>query len=807
MSFKLTARTRSILNQIEKNPSILFEVEGVDLILSSSVVFELITWDKDGIEWDQEGVTWDGSIASDDFKSYINLSESTRSIMQQIYPDKEGASSISSMMLTILDKNSEVSRAFALNTIGEILGKKCTLYFGFVGANYPQDFMPIMNSIITDYSYKSGTVKMTLTHSDTLRNQSILTEYNSQLTAGITDVATVIPVSTTSKLLPSVDVLTSYVKIDDEIMLVNSIDSGIQLTVTRGALGTTAEAHDNESEVKSVYNLTDFPLTLAQKIMQSSSDNAYFESDIELLSFQFVSVTESIDNAIIFNDYNIERSTGLISGDILEIDTYGVYTVSTFGTLANGNSYIIVNEDLSDVVNVGEAWRFKSQYNVLNFGLGMQPFEVDNQQFEDIKGTFSPNFTEMSFTLNEGIGNARDFINKELYFVSGCYGIPRNARSSVKFLSPPLSIENLPILNETNILNMIDLNPERSINKFYYNDILFAFNKSIIDGDFKSFSQFIDIDSVNQFNVGNKQLRIESEGFERSTEVDLILDRLADRFLDRYKEAAIFIKSVKLPFKTGFNIQVGDVVLFGGDSTQLVNYDTGDRKLPLDKYEVINQTINISGEVVVDLLSTGYAIQGTFGVFSPSSTVLNGSTTTKLILGEINNLDEETFERDKWNLLIGSSVRVRTQDYSFDETVTFVSLDQQSNTSINITALSMTPPANSIVELALYDDFEDYGTDEISDYVKIKYTFTMNSSLITAVTDESNFEVIDVSKFFIGQLISVRSEDFTRDNFESTISNIVGDLITLSSPLDFTPVIGDRVDSRSFADLDGYLFL
>tara|TARA_R110000868_G_C10972548_1_gene770408 strand:- start:2575 stop:4995 length:2421 start_codon:yes stop_codon:yes gene_type:complete len=806
MSFKVTARTRSILNQIQKNPSVVIETEGVESVFSSSVVFEKIRWDS-GFTWDQEGATWDGAIATDKFKSYINLKESTQAITQQIYPDKQGSSSITTMTFTLVDKNGEVAKAYARDTIGEVLGKKTLISLGFVGGVYPTDYMPVMNGIIVAYSYMGGSCQITISHADSLRRQAILTEYNSQLIDNMTSVQTTMIVESTANLLPSQDILKTYVKISDEIMSVVSIDSDTQLTVLRGELNTLEESHDAEDEVVSIYELKEYPLVLAQKIMQSNEGNTYFESDIKILNFNYVSLTESVQNSIIFETEDIERSTGLIENDFIEIDTYGTFTVSKFGKLTDGNSYITVNETLPEVIGVSQAWRFNSQFNTLNFGLDMKTYEVDNQEFEYIKNTFSPNFTEMTFRVSEGIENARDFINNQLFFVSGCYGIPRNARASVKFLSPPLTVDNLPTFNANTVNNLIKLRPVRSINKFYYNDILYAFNKSVKDSDYKSFSRFIDNDAKNNLGVGLKQLRIESDGLIRSNETDLIINRLANRFLDRYSGAGTFIKGLKLSLKNGFSLNIGDVILFGGENTKLVNYESGKRDFPIAKYEIINQKIDLKGEVVIDILSTNFSLTGTFGVFSPSSLTAAGSTTTEVILSPINNLNETDTEREKWEFLVGAKIRVRSEDYSYDYTTLFSSLSLQNQNVIVVDALPLAPPVNAIVELALYDEYETYQSNDLDDTIKLKYTFTMNQDLITVSIDNTSFEVANPTEFFVGQKIAVHSDDFTRDNFESTILTILGNIVTLEESLDFVPQVGDKIESRQKSDIDGYLFL
>jgi hypothetical protein len=83
----------------------------------------------------------------------------------------------------------------------------------------------------------------------------------------------------------------------------------------------------------------------------------------------------------------------------------------------------------------------------------------------------------------------------------------------------------------------------------------------------------------------------------------------------------------------------------------------------------------------------------------------------------------------------------------------------------------------------------------------------MKQSSIISVTSESEFELDDASHLFEGAVIGVHSDDYARDNLQSTILTIVGNVITLDEPLDFLPLVGDKVESRSLADADAYLFL
>ena len=79
-----------------------------------------------------------------------------------------------------------------------------------------------------------------------------------------------------------------------------------------------------------------------RKIMLSKEGNEYFESLDIPKSINFVSATESIANAVIFDYYNIQDKTGLTVGDFFKLDSAsntGTYTIDG-GTIANGTSSV-----------------------------------------------------------------------------------------------------------------------------------------------------------------------------------------------------------------------------------------------------------------------------------------------------------------------------------------------------------------------------------------------------------------------------------------------------------------------------------
>ena len=88
MALTLTAKARSLIKQINKNPNVVLEVDGVGTIYGSSQILQLTRWDQEGITWDQSGIFWDGSSEKPGTESLISLGSGTSNkLAQQIYPD------------------------------------------------------------------------------------------------------------------------------------------------------------------------------------------------------------------------------------------------------------------------------------------------------------------------------------------------------------------------------------------------------------------------------------------------------------------------------------------------------------------------------------------------------------------------------------------------------------------------------------------------------------------------------------------------------------------------------------------------
>ena len=813
MAYKVTETFRNLADQIDKEPILVLKIKGSQYLYGSAPIAETARWDDPRINWDNtDGVTWDGEIERDDSKPYImlNKSQTTKQLTQQLLVDKGGSGSVATMAIELVDYNGEVARDLSFDQIGDPLGSEAEIFLGFVGCRFPQDYISIIKGYVDDLTYNAGSITVSVALATNLIRNASFEAYQSSLSTAIDSVQTDIPVNSVEPYLETQDALTSYIQIEDEIMEVTAKNAN-SLTVLRSRLGTLPAPHDFDSEVLSIYRLRGKPIDLILKLLHSKAGNPFTTTDHNISALERVSTTLVIDNAIVVDNIDIQAQLGLVENDLINLvgtpSDDGIYTAKGFGKTDTGRSYIITNESISgEFTGLNISLQVKSKYNLLPDGSRLNIDYIDTEQFEDVQNLFSASFIDYDFLLKETLEDTRDFIIKEICKPQGLYLIPRKAKTSCKYTAPPFSINPTPVLNTSNLDKLTRLQSKRSTHKYLLNSVIFRYNPGTLDDKFLDKFIKLNADSFTRIPVGRKRQTIDAKGFGRSSEVLQTVDRVATRILNRYKFGARYIKNVKTLFSTGVTLEIGDIVFFGGSDTQLVNLQTGDRDLPPAQYEIINKKLGLDS-VQLELLETGFGIDGIFATYSPASPITAGSSTSRLLLGDLWASDQYFQERDKWDRWKGLKIRVRSDDYTYDELSTFTGLDPVTNNGLILDPpLSANPLAGYYVELAKYTD---YTAEEIAEIAKLTHTFTMPSDLITGVTDDKTFtvDIAEIGKYEVGMQINVHAEDYTLDSELRIIDDITGNTITLDSDLDISPVIGNRLEVYAYAEAKGYRIL
>ena len=611
-------------------------------------------------------------------------------------------------------------------------------------------------------------------------------------------------------LLPSADgTFLTYVRIGDEVIQytikvgppTNKFLSG----VTREAFRlrdarSFAEPHDVGSEVDSFYRITGNAIDLALKMMLSGGDE-YFATDIQIKNINEVESEGLVTNAIYFEAINIQDKYGLVIGDtvVIEGDSVsndGAHVIT--GVFSNEfGSWVTVNNTLTTVINSTGVCSFKSKYNVWPDGLGMGGDQVDVPQFEYIKQTFSSSIFEYDFYLKETV-KGKEFIDEKLLFPTGAFTLPRKGKISCGYSAPPLGNNELIKFDSTNTVSPQNNKITRSINKNFYNAITFKFNDAVVDDKFLSGEITINADSKNRIKVGNRILTIECPGLRPSESTSAQIRILASRLLDRYKFGAEKV-TIGTFYGKSFNLDVGDIVLFGDETMDIPDTKTGQRGLSTRLMEIQNKTQSFkTGFNKLELVDTAYSIgAASFGIVSPASKVISGSTTTKIKITESYGLTAPLKEQSKWENFFGEKIVIRSEDFSYYEETTLIGFDTSGTNILSVTALPSAPLNDYIVEIPSYPLFP---LPELNQLYKRMFVFTNPSVLITAVTSQTVFDVAQSSRFQAGQTILIRREDWSQVSAEVKVLSVSVSTITVEAGITFFPIVGMSVELIGFRD-------
>jgi hypothetical protein len=775
--------------QRTKEPNVILEIEGLDFAFSTLPVGTLWRFDE-GYEFDTEDLRFDTPFPNPAYIPIISAKDSTKTVRQQILPDKGGTGSVPTINIALVNKDNQAFNLLKFdNNFVDVLGKKAKLYFTYQGASHPTDSLPIINGYIDDYSIQHGNIILSVSHAENLKRKEMFIQYIDALTADINDTTTTIPVSTTEGLLESADIMTSYIRIGDEVMLVNSKTS-TTINVTRGQFETITDDHSQDAEVSSKYRLTDQPISLALKLYMSGSG---FNADLSI---------ESINNQeIFFAAIDLPRDYGIVEGDTIQISgstsNDGQYIISSVTSDENGST-VTVTSSLTNEPDTTATASFKSKYDVLPLGLGLTGEEVDIEGHETIE-RFNPNsFPDYTFDLEEA-EDGKEFIDREVYYPVSLYSLPREAKISLKLVQPPLATSRIRILDETTVEKIENVNIKRSTHNYLYNTLFYRFEEDPVEKNFTSASLFRNEVSIQRIPIGTKLYEVESRGLRESADTRNLLFRQHQRIFDRYKNAAQEISNVRPLGQEAFDIEVGDIVVFGSDNVQLVDLSKNQDFFEARLVEVINKSFSLfTGEIQTTLLESAFELNARYGIISPSSFVDVGATLTTIPLKLSFSVGEFENEPEKWIDYVGLSLRVRTQDYCEDFNTKILSVDPANPNIIVVQEMPQIPQEDWVIEIVNYPTAEPLYKDA--------FVYFNPRSEITSVASAQEFDVDDPTLFYVGSPIYVATSNFSYDSFDDQdieVDAISGNTITLNSPLSVIPPVGASVELIGFSSDEG----
>lgn len=805
MSLPVNDLFKTLLEAETKSPQIILEVEGWPAI--SSIPAKKYANFGDDIVFGQTGVYFNGLILDSSILPYIDLNKTTNQITQQLQADKGGSQSVTSFDVGIIDKDQIITELITPNkTVVDILGVKARLYLSLEGAGHPKDSILFFSGIVAGASSGAGYVNINLASPEKLKNLEIFPKVSTELTAGITNVATTINVSSTDDFVLPADsgTLRTYLLLNDEIIEYTGKTSTSFTGCSRGQFGTIAAAHNINDNIESAYRLVGNLRDLSLKLMLSGINTPY-ATDIPILSFvQYGSITQA--NSIFVSRFNFDQYYGTVTGDSITITdaltpSNNVTGLVTAIETTDLGSYITINQPLT-LEGSGAKFSISSKYSVLPkfCGLEMTPDQVDVAEFENIYLQNSTQFFDLDFFIKDSVKGA-EFINTEILFVNGCYALPRKAKTSVGLTKPPLAAYETKVLDETTVISASQLKINRNISSNFYNAIIIKYDKDQVEDKFKRGKITQSADSTNRIKVANKPLTIEAQGVRFESNFVGKFATISRRALERYQFAAESI-DVQVPYGVGFDIEVGDTVVLKGLQISDTKDASGSRGLKPRIFEVTNLSKNTKGTPIkLSLLDTAYSLNGRYGVISPSSKIGLGSTTTVLKLKKSYGTNLTTrSENYKWRNLVGARLRIRSVDYSFSEERILLSLNPVDDSSIILdSALSLAPLENYVVDIVNYPNNADPEDQALS---KALYVFfNLQFEIVTGISQtQFTVSVGDASEIKVGYIVKIHNKDYSTVSLERNVTDVTGTTITVSGDLGYIPNATDKIELLGYLD-------
>lgn len=807
-----------------KNLNVVVCIEGLDVCFSLVATYKRVHYGDPGVLYGDPGLVYGGLVLDSTVQPLLSI-ESSLMLSQKVEPE-QGRGSVSTLSLTFIDKDGYFSKLCSPGIIlDELLAnKKVTVKLGYIQTSYPDDYFTIFRGYITKTRLQPAKVTFELSDPSSKRRQYVFFSQKTTLTSAINSSTLTIPVATTERFFDHIlgpdgtydPAIRTFLQIEDELIEYGPGDVlPTSVTATaRGALFTTAAAHDSGTDVQTVVQIEDHLIDMALKVMLSGW-NGYWLTDVSVASIVQTNDPDQglVSNAFVIDEDNVDTN-GLAIGDYFNISgstmgNDGVGRITSIGAQNDLPNRIIFTDKTFTVESpaTGVAVSFRSQYDTypVECGLQLLASDVDVQRHVDIKNNFlSQSENTMRFLLNDQ-ETGKEFIENQIFLPPGLYAITRFGKMSVAITKPPIADERLSILNTDSVLSPENIQIERATNtRRFYNEIQYNYNEQQLQKDaYGSVEIKLDTDSLIRFDQVST-LPVKARGLRTDLNAETLIDRRGSFILSRYKNAAYEI-TMSVNWKAGSIIEAGDVVAIQDDGgLKIANLLTGVRDLGTQLFEVIERNMDIkSGIVQLKLLSNlGYLVTDRFATISPSSIVGSGSTSTKIVLtpsyGEAFGSDEYK----KYIDFIGLPVVVHDYNWTYEFSGTIVGFQSGSPNNMVVSDLGYTPIAGDIVDIAMYPD-----TTDPLDNQAYKQIFEFIDPTLSVVTGTSPtvFDVSapDAAKAVVGQAVFLHNEDYSIYSPEVNVLSIVGTTITVDSSLGFTPDNTFKVELVGFHDGGG----
>lgn len=827
---------------LSKQLNVVVDIQGLPII-SSLTTYRTLRYGDSGALYGGAGLLYGGLVAvgfnvaggERQQKNLLLLDGGNLTIQQRLEPE-QGRGSISTLTLSFLDQNGYMTQVCSPGVIiDEILGRQVKVWIGYSQTSFPGDYYVVWRGRVAQVNAEpAGKISLQFVDPNIVRKQQVFYCGQTELTAGIDNAVTTIPVTANSNFFQKIlgpsgsydGAVRTFIKIDDEFIEYqqtghesDGFGANQFLHVLRGSTPLTnmatpsvAAAHSSGATVDGYIMLSGHAMDLALKIMLSGWNGAFLSGQS---IYSFVTTDDSslptVSNGIVLSaDTDAIRDLGISIGDYITISgglNNGIYvTVVGFTDLTNQpNRVVLCSANFTAEDPSAATISVRSQYDTLPILAGCQlpGWEVDVGAFQYYRNTFLlDSSNQYQFFINSTGESGKTFIESEILLPLGAYSLTRQGKISMGLTKPPIADQRTQTVTGSNVVDPMSVNIQRGLNnRKFFNEVDWSFD---CDETATPTSQrnTVSSASLTRFSNYSSVLPITSRGARTELGFLNVVSNREAWLFNRYQYGSILVDA-KVNLTIGALIEVGDVVILSDNGTlKLPNFTTGSRDFGTQYMEVINRSLDLkTGQVQLQLEGgVGSTISDRYATISQSSVLTGSSSNSRLVISDSFGPEFPTAEYKKWQAYTGLNVRVRSTDYLVSGTTTFTGFDPSNNYALLLSpALSFTPTAGMIVELAQYPT---NATASDQAYAKLIHTFLTPSVKVTAAISHTQFQVGagDAAKFIKGQPIILHNVTYSKYSPELTISAVSGTTITLSGDPGFLPDASITCELLGFAD-------
>ena len=834
-----------LFNQkLSKQLSLVLEIEGVGFF-GIADTFTTVRYGDQGVLYGLPGLVYGGLRSINTVLPYMML-DGGLTIQQRIEPEV-GRGNIGVLTINLIDYGGALSYALAPgNVVPEIMGVQCRLWLGYTDTSFPTDFVLVYQGQITQCVCPPGKVQLQISDSTLKSRQPIFDISSTTLlteipapTGPFPATGLLVSVSNTAVLHEQIlgpdgtydQTVSTYAVIDSEIFeypATGILSATGLLCSARGVLGTGQVDHAPGATVNGSagfgyndggINCIDFAL----KLLLSGWDGPDF-TNVGILSFVYDYQGNYVPNEFVLATEDALLDLGLTAGDYFYItgsasgnSVSGQITGITTGV--QGTNVIIQTDQTFTIENPTSAVvAFRSQYDTFptTCGVGCYTSEVDVATFQAIQNSYftaagTSNLRGYYDEASEGI----DTIVGDIMLPLGCYSISRYGRISMAVTKPPLPGNGTKLvqLDYTNVCDPDKIQVTRATNqRSFYNEISYEYDYDVADQTYNSIQYFIDTNSLEEFGY-TVALPIQAKTVV-SSELGgaLIAQTRGQAILTRFDRCLVWVE-LTVNWSVGSLLEVSDIVVLVDNGTlKIMNFETGERNIGTQLFEVIDRNYQIaSGNVKLKLLGgLGFSLTSRFGLISPSSVLTAGCTTTNLRVMPSYGQTALGAEIAKWSQLVGQTIMVH--DYAWGATGSAViqGLNPADPAGILVApALPFAATAGMILDIAPYNPAAGADAKLKALYAHISPSIPVLSGVSTT---EFTIPAASGSLLTVGNWVMLRNSDYSIQSGQCTVSGVTGGTVTLSAQLvsdgvPFVPTTGFFCEGVGWSDKTGsYLY-